>query len=217
MEIEFIKQPNQPTGLIFANPDCIANRGVLIVQGTRAKSFAMSHNVVAIEEGRANGIIPQDLIIQVDSLAGATLGAQGAEALKDAMNRASRCTVVVVRRADRLVEYLRLCNTSALRSEEHDLSFLPPVVREILPEETEAEFEASMNMFEHDILTREIENSAFRESHEREENLGGDLAVATEGTDFQSLGGDLTVVTEGDDFQSVTSTVESSMPPNVGE
>jgi hypothetical protein len=94
-----------------------------------------------------------------------------------------------------------MCNAGVLRSDEHDLAYLPPVVRELRPDETESEFAAGMNMYEQDVLTRELENSAFRESHEREQDLGGDLAVAT----------------EGDDFQSVTSTVEGNIPPNVAD
>jgi hypothetical protein len=177
----------------------------------------MTHNVIALEEGRANGIIPQDIIIQVDSLAGATLGARGAEALKNAMNKATRCTVVVVRRADRLEEYLAMCNNSTLRSEEHDLQFHPPDVTRLLPDESGADFDESMNMFENEILTKTVEHSSLKDEREREreDNTGGDLAVVAGSINPQSVDDDLAVTVDASGQRGEASTGAGGMPPNV--
>jgi hypothetical protein len=87
----------------------------------------MSHNVHSIEEGTAEGFLPHDIIVQVDTTVGASLGERGGDALIEAMNSASSCTIHVVRRADRFEDYLRTCNAHAMRSEEHDLQFEPPL------------------------------------------------------------------------------------------
>jgi hypothetical protein len=94
---------------------------------------------------------------------------------------------VIVRRADRFEEYMKICQGEELRTEAHKLDFIPPTEEDVLrfvpppkADETEEEFREGLNMHEEVELTQPIEASLIEARSAGDPDLGGDFAVTAE-------------------------------------
>jgi hypothetical protein len=168
-QVQLTKRANEPTGIAFYEPELHMKRGVL-VHSIANSSFAAGQNASAIDTGSADGFLPHDIIVQVDATVGATLGDTGGSEMIKAMNKAESCTIHIVRRADRFIAYLKECNIQTMRSEEHELAFVPPstmpsTIHEDSPQEwappiprsVSDDYRANLNMHEEYVLAQEIE------------------------------------------------------------
>ena len=126
MEIQLLKGKHEFSGFIFAKVPQHEDKGVLFIQDFMPNSFVMAHNAFALEENMADGVLPQDMIIQVNFTTGPSQGRSGGESLIKAINASDTCLIVIVRRADRLENYMARCNDLSVRFEQHIVKFSPP-------------------------------------------------------------------------------------------